>query len=147
MPAPACRLAGAPKGSFRLECAAQRRLCRGQPRDRHAIGRAGHVVEPGLVTEKYRGRVAAMLAADAKLELGPRLAATLGRDVDQFAHALDIERGEGIMLEDAALLVLFEERRRVVTAQPKGGLGEIIGAKAEEIRRQGDVTGTQGGAR
>ncbi len=88
-----------------------------------------------------------MLAADAELELGPRLATALGGDVDQLAHTLDVERGEGIMLEDAALLVLLQERCRVVAAEPKGGLREIVGAEAEKICRQGDVSGPQGGAR
>src|SRR5215471_14753606 len=104
-PGRACRLAEAPKDSFGLERAAQGSLRRRQSRDRHAIGRAGDVVEPGLVAEEHRRRVAAVLAANAELELGAHLAAALAGDLDQLAHALGIERGEWVVLEDAALLV------------------------------------------
>ena len=55
----------------------QRRLRRREPRDRHAVRRAAHVVEADLVEEVDRRRVAAVLAADAELEVGPRLAALL----------------------------------------------------------------------
>src|SRR5262249_60511166 len=107
-PGPACGPAEAPKDSFGLERAAQGGLRRRQPRDRHAVGRAGDVIEPGLVAEEHRGGIAAMLAANAELELGPRLAAALAGDLDQFAHALGIERGKRVVLEDAALLVLLQ---------------------------------------
>ncbi len=42
----------------------------GQPRDRHAEGRAAHVIHPAVVTEGDRARLAAVLAADADLEAG-----------------------------------------------------------------------------
>jgi hypothetical protein len=37
-----------------------------------------------------------MLAADAELDVGPRRPAALRRDLDQLAHALDIEADERI---------------------------------------------------
>ena len=52
--------------------AAQRRLRGGQARHRHAVGRARHVVEPEPVAERDRRRVAAVLAADADLEVRAR---------------------------------------------------------------------------
>ena len=52
-------------------------LGRRDARDRHAERRAAHVVEPGGVEEADRVRVAAVLAADADLEAGPRGAAAL----------------------------------------------------------------------
>src|SRR4051812_3732497 len=39
-------------------------LCRGKPRERHAVRRARHVVEAELVAERDRLRLAAVLAAD-----------------------------------------------------------------------------------
>src|SRR5207253_10205246 len=99
----------------------------------HAIGRAGHIVETRLVAEEYRRRVAAMLAANAELQLGPRLAAAFAGDLDQLADAFDVERGERIVLEDAALLIFLEERSRIVAAEAERGLGEIVGAKGEEF--------------
>src|SRR5260221_8584791 len=48
---------------------AERRLRGREPGDRHPERRARDVVEADLVTERDRARVAAMLAADADLEL------------------------------------------------------------------------------
>ena len=47
---------------------ADRRLRGGHARDRHAEGRAAHVVEPDLLEEVDAVRVAAVLAADAELD-------------------------------------------------------------------------------
>src|SRR6185436_16592734 len=47
----------------------QRRLGRRQPRDRDSERRARHVVELDLMAERDRGWVAAVLAADANLEV------------------------------------------------------------------------------
>ena len=63
---------------------AQRRLCRGEARDRHAVRRARHVVEADLMTERHRGGIAAVLTADADLDVRSRLAAAqaaLGKTV------------------------------------------------------------------
>ena len=84
-----------------------------------------------------------MLAADAELQVVARLAAALAADLDQLADALDVERGEGIVLEDAALLVLLQERRRVVAAEAEGRLRQVVGAEGEELRRLGDLAGAQ----
>jgi O-acetylserine/cysteine efflux transporter len=65
-----------------------------QPRDRHPEGRAGHVVEPDLVEEVDRGGVAAVLAADAQVQVGPRGPATLDGRAHQGAHTLDVQRLE-----------------------------------------------------
>src|SRR5258708_5853159 len=73
----------------------------GEAGDRHARGRAGHVVEPDLVADRHRGRIAAVLAADAELEVLARVAAALGRDLHQFAHALAVDRDERVDRQDA----------------------------------------------
>src|SRR4051812_16329863 len=82
---------------------AERGLRCGEAGDRHAVGRAGDVVEPDLVTEADRSGIAAMLAADADLERGARLAAALDADPDQFADAVAIDRNKRIDLQNAAL--------------------------------------------
>ena len=103
---------------------AERGLRRGEPRDRHAIGRARDVVEPDLVAERNRSGIAAVLAADADLEIGPRLAATRDTDLDQFADAVAIHRNERIDLQDALGDVGAEESGGVVAADAVGGLGD-----------------------
>ena len=66
------------------------------------------------MAERDRGRVAAMLAANADLELRLHGAAALDADLHQFADALLVDRDERIARQDAALGVDAEETRRVV---------------------------------
>src|SRR3954470_5243806 len=95
---------------------AERGLRGGEARDRHAIGRAGYVIQSDLVAEGHRCRIAAMLAANPDLQLRPRLAAALDADPDQFAHAVTIDRDKGIDLQNAARDVGTEKTRGVVAA-------------------------------
>jgi len=53
------------------------------------------------VAERDRCRIAAMLAADAHLQIRPRLASARDADLDQFADAIAIDRDERIDLQDA----------------------------------------------
>jgi hypothetical protein len=79
--------AGAPSRSGgRL--ASQRRLGRRQPRDRDAERRARDIVEPDALAECDAGGIAAMLAADAELDVRPRRPAALGGERHQLADAL-----------------------------------------------------------
>src|SRR5579862_6424508 len=59
---------------------AERSLCRRKPRDRDAERRARDVIEPDLVAECDRSRIAAMLAANAELESLAHFAAAFGGD-------------------------------------------------------------------
>src|SRR5512135_347959 len=70
---------------------AERGLRRGKTRDRHAKRRARHVIELGFVAERNRRRIAAMFAADADLEFGPRLASAFDADAHQLADALLVD--------------------------------------------------------
>ena len=88
-----------------------------QPRDRHPERRAGDVVEPDLVEEVDRLRVAAVLAADAELEVRagsrgpPRRRCWTSAPTPSRVERL--ERGDA---EDALLEVGGEERRLDVVA-------------------------------
>src|SRR5262245_60961885 len=64
---------------------ADRRLGGGEAGDRHAEGRAGHVVEAGLMAEGDGGGIAAMLATNADLEAGARPASALGAQPHELA--------------------------------------------------------------
>src|SRR4051812_48573053 len=55
--------------SFGCRLVPERRLGCRKPRDRHSIGRGRDVIEPGLLAEGDRRRIAAMFAANTKLEL------------------------------------------------------------------------------
>src|SRR5690242_15412426 len=103
-------LAERPSGAF---CGTLRRshgrLRGGQPGDRHTVGRARHVIEADFLAEADRSRIATMLAADAELDARSRRLALFSRDPHQFADAIDIERHERILLDDALLPVGFEE--------------------------------------
>src|SRR5262245_51503430 len=93
------------KPALRLRLACDRLaecgLRRGEPRDRHAVGRAGDVVEADVVAEGDGGGIATVLAADADLELRAGLAAARDADLDELADAFLVKRDEGIDRKDA----------------------------------------------
>ena len=99
------------------------------------------------MAEGYRGRVAAVLAADPDLEVGTGLAAARHADLHQFADAVAVDRDEGIDREDALGDIGAEEAGGIVAADAVGGLGQVVGAEREELRGLRDVAGHQAGAR
>src|SRR6478672_3768085 len=122
---------------------AERGLRRGKPGDRHAERRARYIVETDLVAERDRRRIAAVLAADANLEVFAHPAAALDADPHQRADAIAIDRHERIARQDAARRVDAEERRGVVTADAEGGLGQVVGAEREELGGLRNLVGHQ----
>src|SRR6516162_1949490 len=98
------------------------RLCRGKPCNRHTERRTGDVVESDLVTECNRGRIAAVLAADADLEAAASGAAALDADAHELADAFSIDRDERIASHDAARHVGAEKACCVVAADAVGRL-------------------------
>src|SRR5581483_153279 len=127
-----------------------RGLRRGETGHGHAEGRAGDVVETRRVAEGDGGGIAAMLAADADLEAGPRLAAALGAEAHELAHPVPVDGDERVDLEDRPLRVVGEDRRGIVARQPEAGLGEVVGAEREELGAclaGGDLVGLERGAR
>ncbi len=84
-----------------------------------------------------------MLAANAELEAGPGRPAPLGGDRDQLADALDVDADERVAREDALFDIGGEEAAGIVAADAQGGLGEIVGAEAEEFGLLGDVAGAR----
>src|SRR5258706_9245739 len=100
-------------------------LGRGQPGDRHRVGRAGDVVEPHPVEEVDRRGIAPVLAADADLEVGLHLPALLHPDLHELAHPTRVDGDERVLLQDAVLLVVEKELRGVVARQAEAHLGEV----------------------
>src|SRR2546423_1360774 len=76
---------------------------------RRDVGRAGAGVEPDPVAERHRARPAAVLPADADLELGLGAASALDGDAHQLADARLVEHLERIAIEHAVLEVAREE--------------------------------------
>ena len=64
------------------------------PGDRHPVRRAADVVEPDRGEEADAVGVAAVLAADAELQIGVGAAAALRRDAHERADARDVDRLE-----------------------------------------------------
>ena len=70
--------------------------------NRHAIRRAGNVIQANLVELGDGIGIATMLAANARDELGVGGAATLDGDVDELDDAI-VDCREGVDLHDAEL--------------------------------------------
>ena len=84
-----------------------------------------------------------MLAANAELQPGPGGAAALDGDAHQFANPGDIEGDERVVLENPEPLIGPDKARRVIARQAEDGLGQVVGAKAEELGGLGDFAGEQ----
>src|SRR5579884_3452668 len=116
----------------------QRRLRRRQAGDRHAERRAAHVVQPDPVAELHRVRLAAVLAADADLQVRTRRPTLLHADLHQPADALEVDHLERVARHQVVLQVVADERAVVVAAHAETGLRQVVGAEAEELRLPGD---------
>ena len=88
-----------------------------------------------------RGWVTAMFAADAELDVGPRFAAASTRGLDQFAHPFLIEASEWILSKQALADIAVYEASGVISADTERGLGQVIGAEADEVSNLGDIAG------
>src|SRR5690606_8362253 len=109
-------------------------VCCCQPRDGHAEGRAAYVVQAHTVTEFNALGVAAVFAADADFKVRTRLASLLYADFDERTDAGLIQHLEWILRQEAMLDVVEQEFTfRVVTADAKGGLSQVVGAEGEEF--------------
>src|SRR3979409_653164 len=106
-PIAACA-AARPAGAHSLVAlaAADGRRPRRQTSYRHAERAARHVVQTQLVAQVDGVRVAAVLAADADLQLRPRLAAFAHRHRHQPAHPVLVDGLEWVARQDLALEVL-----------------------------------------
>src|SRR5690242_7438697 len=98
-----------PPASSVADADRERCLRRCEAGDGDAIRRHADVVQADLLEEVDRRRIAAVLAADAELQVRARAAALLDRDVDQLADADRVERLERVLVEDLLLLIDPEE--------------------------------------
>ena len=99
------------------------------------------------MAEFDRGRVAALLAADAELDVRAGLTAQLRRHLDEAADACLIELGERVGFVDLAVVVGRKELARVVTGEAEGHLRQIVRAEGEELCLVGNGVGGQRSAR
>src|SRR5579859_3896505 len=114
-------------------CVLQRRLRGGETGERDAERRAGHVVEPDAVAERDRVRLAAVLAADAELEILLRTSPPRDGDPHQVADTALVEHLERVPFEHVVLEVGGEELPlRVVPREAERRLRQVVGAEGEE---------------
>src|SRR5690606_15493898 len=66
---------------------------------------------------------------------------------DEFANAVAINARERILADDVQIVVGGQEAANVVTAHAERGLGEVVGAEAEELGLLGDLICTKSSAR
>ena len=93
-------------------------------------------------------RIAAVLSADADLQVGPGGAAFLDGHGHELADAGLIDAGEGVLGQDLPVLVFHQETLLGVIARDAvGRLCQIVGAEREELGILGNLTGGQRGTR
>ena len=74
-----------------------------------------------------------MFPTDAQLDIGLDRTRPLHGDADQITHTLLIEGHKRILLEHTLVDIGPQEAARIVAADAKGGLGQIIGPEREEF--------------
>ena len=79
-----------------------------------------------------------MFAADADFEIGFDAAAALCGDAHQLAHAFAIEHLKRIVGKDFAIDISRQKAARIVAAQTKSRLRQIVSAEGKERSMLGD---------
>src|SRR5262249_47660947 len=108
---------------------------------------ARDVVQAQLVAEADAVGVAAVLAADADLDVVPAGPAALDPNFHQLADALEVDRLERVARHNVVFDVIADEAAVIVPAHAQAGLGQVVGAEAEELGFAGDLLGGGAGAR
>ncbi len=123
-----------------------RSLCGSKAGDRNAERAAGHVVQTDFVAELDGAGVAAVLAADAEVQLRTGCTAKLCSHVNELADTGLVETCKRIALVDLLVIVCTEELAGVVTAEAEGHLGQVIGAEGEELSLSCDLVSGESGS-
>src|SRR5437879_3204168 len=122
--------------TFNLSIPPQRSLRRRQPGDRYPVGRAGHVVEPDGMAETHRRRLAAMLPADAELQVLPHPARLLDRQLHERPDPLLVDRLERVPRVDLELVdVGQEEVIGRASCRERGGMRRVERGRIEQKTR------------
>ena len=101
-------------------------LCGREPCDRNAVRRAGNIIEPDLVAELDRRRIAAVLAADAEVHVRAGLLAELHCHVHKFAYADLVELSKRIGFIDLLLIICGQELAGIVAREAERHLRAVI---------------------
>src|SRR5690242_20401730 len=92
------------------------------------------------MAELHRPRIATMFPTDPHLETGAGLSSFVDRHANQPPDSVLVQYLEWILGEDTLLHVRGKEPPRIVPAQPKGGLGQVVRPERKELGRSSDVT-------
>src|SRR6185503_7282671 len=100
-----------------------------------------------LVTERDRLGIAAVLAANADFQFGLHAAPALGAHSYELAHAIAIEHLKRVVPNNLSLDVVGQKTTRVVAAETKSRLREVVGTEREKLRMLRDPISYQSRAR
>src|SRR5690606_27402941 len=111
----------------------------------YTVWRTGNIVESDIMAEFHRGWFSTMLATDTDFEVSTGRTAFLHTNLDQLAYTLLIQYLEGVLFQYSFIQVMRQEFTFcVITAESKGGLGQVIGTKGEELGFLGNLISSQG---
>src|SRR2546428_3738858 len=109
------------------------RLRGSEARDRHAIRRAGDVIEIAASEKADRIGIAAMFAADADLQLFVRAASAFGTDAYELADTFLVDGFEWILRQNIFLHIFGQEASSVIARIAERHLREVVGAERKEF--------------
>ena len=85
-----------------------------------------------------------MLTTDTQLQSRAGFTSTANRCLHQTPYPRLINAGKGIVAINFFLSVDIKKRAHVVSRETQSGLGEVIGSKAEKLRRLRDLVSRNG---
>ena len=95
------------------------------------------------MAEFHGAGIAAVLAADTKLQVRIGGAALLCGHGHKLAHALLIQLSKRIGLVDLVLIVRRQELSGVVAGEAEGHLRQVVGTEGEELSLLCDLVGSE----
>src|SRR5699024_7833154 len=101
-------------------------LCSGKAGNRNTERGAGNVIKADFVAELDRGRVAAVLTADAAVKGRAGSLTEFNSHLHQSADALLVKLRERIVFVNLLVIVSIEELTGVITAEAEGHLGKVV---------------------
>src|SRR5262249_39101728 len=130
---------------FHFELVGSSSLGRGEPSREHPEWRTRDVVQSGLVAERDRRRISAMLAAGTDFAMEASPAAPFGGLVHEFPDDVTMKKRERVVFQNAFPKIWRENLVDVIAREPEGCLRKIVGAEREELCLFGNLVGHQRG--
>ena len=100
---------------------------------------AAYIIETSSVAKLYRGRIPAMFATDPNLKILLSFAPTLDSNLHKLSDSCLVKACKRVIINNFSLLIIRQERTRVVPTETETCLCEIVCPEAEKFGNFGNL--------